>query len=308
VKFIIFPPGLINYPTTTHPWEATATFDDVMEIVLASERLSYDYVTMPDHIVIDHHAAELLGSRWPDPITALAYFAGATTSIGLYTSVLVIPYSNLFVQAKALATLDWMSKGRLALAIGLGHLESEYQALGVDFAKRGAIANEYIEALRILWTSDEPRYEGEHVSFDDIVLDPKPVSDPCPPIYIGGNSKPAMRRAARLGDGWHPWTVQPGDLPGCLEYIRSQPDYGAPDRPFEVIMPLSRLNVDDVTHEELGDTYVPGTEDEIVEDIETLIAAGTTGLLTYFPPTSSKEEYLERITWFAETIIPRYRS
>ena len=179
--------------------------------------------------------------------------------------------------------------------------------LGVPFEERGLVTDEYLLAMKELWTNEVASFEGKHVKFKDLMCDPAPVTKPHPPIYIGGNSKPAMRRAAKLGDGWHPWTVDPKDLPACIEYMHDQPGLRDNPRPFEIIMPMSRLNVDDVTHVELGESYVPGTEGEILNELGTLRELGTTTILTYFAPTSSLQDYLERITWFAEDVMTKFR-
>jgi probable F420-dependent oxidoreductase len=307
MKFILFPPGLIKYPTTTHPWEHSATLADVERIVRASDDLGYDYVTMPDHIVISTEEAEVLGAMWPETITTLAYFAGITNRISMYTSVLVIPYRNPLFTAKALATLDWLSGGRLTLAVGAGHAEREFESLGVPIKERGAIMDEYLTVIKKLWTEEVSTFHGTYVNYTDMMCDPHPVQKPHPKIYVGGNTKAAMRRAARHGDGWHPWTVQPSQVPAAIAYIKEQRELIENPRPFDIIMPISRLNVDDVSHKEMGDTYVPDSREEVLEELESLKELGCTGILTYFPPTASIEEYLERITWFAEEVMPSYR-
>jgi hypothetical protein len=191
--------------------------------------------------------------------------------------------------------------------------EAEFEVLGVPFKERGAITDEYLRAIEVLWTevlwTDEiAEFAGTYVNFSNMVCDPRPVQKPGPPILIGGNSKAAMRRAARLGDGWHPWTVSPTDLPACIEYIYGQPELQNKPRPFEIVMPMARLNVDDVTHQELGVTRFPTTTEEVLDEIGTLRDLGSTGILTYFAPTSSLEEYLGRIAWFAEDIMPPFRN
>jgi probable F420-dependent oxidoreductase len=308
MKFILFPPGLIKYPTAMHPWEhGDIGVKDVVRVVKAADALGYDYVNMPDHIVISSTEAEVLGPQWPEVMTSLAFFAGITERIGLYTSVLVVPYRSPYLLAKAFATIDWLSGGRVALAVGAGHAEDEFDVLGIPFKERGAITDEYLRAMKVLWTEEVADFTGTYVNFSDMVCSPHPVQKAGPPIYIGGNSKAAMRRAARIGDGWHPWTVSPEDLPACIEYIYEQPELRDNPRPFEIIMPMARLNVDDVTHKELGETHFPTSTEEVLDEIGNLRDLGSTGILTYFAPTSSLEEYLDRIAWFAEEIMPQYR-
>ena len=140
-----------------------------------------------------------------DRITTLAYLAGITDRIKLVTSVMIIPYRNPILTAKMLSTLDMLSKGRLILGAGVGWMEEEFELLDTaPFAERGAVPNEYLRAFIALWTSDNPTFEGKYVNFSDITFLPKPGQKPHPPIWIGGQSKPAIRRAAQLGNAWHP--------------------------------------------------------------------------------------------------------
>jgi len=308
MQFILFPPGLIGYPTAAiHEWEHDCSVSDVELVVRTADSLGYDYLSMPDHIVQAADHVELMGKKWPEQFATLAYFAAITKNIQLYTNVNVVPHRSPILMAKTVATIDWLSGGRMALGLGAGHSKSELGVLGVPFEQRGTITNEYILAMKELWTNEVASFHGDHVSFDEIVCDPRPVRKPHPPIFIGGNSRPAMRRAAALGDGWAPWLVEPRELPGCIDYLYSQPGLRDNARPFEIVMPLSRMNVDDVTHDVLGDTIIPGAENEVMEELATLQKLGTTGILTFFPATSSLNEYIERITWFAQDVMPSFR-
>jgi probable F420-dependent oxidoreductase len=307
MKFILFPPGLIGYPTTTQAWEAEMTVADMARVVTTADDLGYHYLTMPDHIAIDREHAKVMGSRWPEAITLLGYFAAITKRIAMYTSVLVVPYRHPLLIAKGFSTVDWLSNGRLALGVGVGHSDGEFAALGVDFAARGKITDEYLLAVKELWTKDVASFHGEHVEFTDMICDPRPVQQPHPPIFVGGNTKVAMRRAAALGDGWHPWTVPPSELPAAIEYLHDQPGLRDNPRPFEIVMPMARLNVDDVTHVDQGETYFPVSREEVLDELSTLRDAGTTIVPVGFGPTRSLDHYFERVTWFAEEIMPAFR-
>ena len=118
---------------------------------------------------------------------------------------MIIPYRNPILTAKMLATLDMLSKGRLILGAGVGWMEEEFELLDTPpFAERGAVTDEYLRAFIELWTKDDPQFDGKYVSFSGITFLPKPVQKPYPPIWIGGQSKPAIRRAAQIGNAWHP--------------------------------------------------------------------------------------------------------
>jgi probable F420-dependent oxidoreductase len=140
----------------------------------------------------------------PDPLVWLTYVAALTSTIKLATGILILPQRNPVVLAKEVATLDVLSKGRTILGVGVGWLKEEFDAIGVDFAERGAITDEYIEALRTLWRDDEPTFKGQWSAFERAKSYPKPAQEGGVPIHIGGHSKAAARRAGRLGDGFFP--------------------------------------------------------------------------------------------------------
>ena len=170
----------------------------------------------------------------------MAFVAGKTSRLRLVTSVTVVPHRPAVLQAKMLATIDVLSNGRLTFGIGAGWMKEEFQALGVPpFPERGAVTDEYLDAFRELWTKDDPRFEGRHVKFADILFEPKPVQKPHPPIWVGGESGPALRRTARIGDAWYPIGTNPQHrleldeaLPGRRRAV-APPDSRGGTRPVE---------------------------------------------------------------------------
>jgi len=155
-----------------------------------------------------------------EPLTVLGFAAACTSTIRLGTTVLIVPYRNPLVAAKVLSTLDVLSGGRVTVGLGVGWTEDEFKALGVPFKERGALSDEYIAVLKMLWTQDKPAFHGQYVHFDHIAFEPKPVQKPHIPIWIGGNSKRAIRRAVALGDGWHPTRPLVGDVKAGVAYLR----------------------------------------------------------------------------------------
>jgi probable F420-dependent oxidoreductase len=306
MKFALGTPAVILYPPITSPWEPQASGADVLGIARRADELGWDWLTVSEHIVMPIEMASVMGRRFPEALTAAAVLAGATRRIKLLTYVLVLGYRNPVLLAKQVATLDFLSGGRIVLGAGVGHLEREFLVLNAPFDGRGAIAEESIRAMRELWTSEHPSFQGDSVQFENIAFEPKPVQEPHPPILIGGNSKAAMRRAARLGDGWLPWLIGREELPPCLDYIRSQPEFDA-GRPFEVVMPLNPPNVEDYSHREIGPTHEPGNRQEIVEEIGRLADAGVTVTQVVAPRTASVEQFLEWIEWFAREVMPAFR-
>ena len=195
--------------------------DSLIRIATEAEALGFDYVTVSDHIMIPTSIA----SRYPysesgefpsgaaaprlEQLTAAAFIAAATQKLRIVTSVMVVPHRPAVLTAKILATLDYLSKGRLTLGIGAGWCEEEFIAIGAPpFAERGAVTDEFMAVCRELWTADEPKFDGKYVKFRDVLFPPKPVQARIP-IWVGGESGPALRRTAAYGDAWYPIGTNP---------------------------------------------------------------------------------------------------
>jgi probable F420-dependent oxidoreductase len=304
VKFGLGTPALITYPPVMSAWEQDATGVDIVRIAQKADELGFDWLTVPEHIVMPHEMLEIMGPRYPEAIAASAFLLGATKRIKVLTYVLVLPYRNPLMLAKQIATFDWLSGGRFMLGTASGHLEREFELLGVPFHERGKLADEYIRAMKELWTSDRPSFQGKYVQFDEIAFEPKPAQKPHPPILIGGNSRPAMRRAAALGDGWLPWLVKRDQLAGELDWLAQQPGFAEKRDRFEVVMPLAPLNVEDYTHRELGKTRAPRGKEQIIEELGLLAEAGATATLVAPPKPPSVDHYIEWMEWFAAEVMP----
>src|SRR5262245_15977202 len=206
-----------------------ASPDAIRQVAGHAEQLGFDSIWVSDHIVIPQSEADRfargfgdttgIGSMIYEPLTVLAFAAAFTSRIRLGTTVIILPYRNPLVTAKALSTLDVLSGGRVTAGVGVGWMEPEFVALGVPFHGRGALSDEYIEAMKVLWTQNRPAFHGRHVQFDNIGFEPKPMQKPHIPLWIGGNSRSAIRRAVALGDGWHPTRALVPDLKAGLEYL-----------------------------------------------------------------------------------------
>ena len=169
-----------------------------------SESLGYHLLMASDHVAITPDVHARYPAPFYEPISLLSYLAGITNAIELGTTVLIVPYRNPLETARSCANLDQLSGGRFILGVGIGWAQEEFQALRVPFKSRGAITNEYLEAIKLLWTQDLASYEGEFVSFKDVHTAPRPARSPHPPIWVGGASDAAFRRTVRYGDAWHP--------------------------------------------------------------------------------------------------------
>ena len=196
--------------------------ETLARICLGAEAMGFDYGAFSDHIVIPtdvnarypySETGEFPRGSWAgrhEQMAEIAFIAGKTSRLRLVTSIMVVAHRPAVLTAKILSTIDVLSGGRLTVGVGAGWLQEEFEALGAPpFAARGAVTDEYLRAFRALWTEDDPRFAGEHVKFGGIAFAPKPVQKPHPPIWVGGESGPALRRAARLGTAWYPIGTNP---------------------------------------------------------------------------------------------------
>jgi len=194
-----------------------SALDPLVRLCTGAEELGFDYGTFSDHVVISTEIAspypysatgeftnQGTGER-NEQLIELAFVAARTSKLRLVTSVMVIPHRPAVLAAKQLATIDVLSGGRVVLGIGAGWMKEEFEAIGAPpFAERGKVTDEYVDAFRELWTKDRPRFAGKYVAFDKITFAPKPAQKGGIPIWVGGESGPALRRTAKYGDAWYP--------------------------------------------------------------------------------------------------------
>lgn len=205
----------------------TSSPEALRALAQRAEDLGYDSVWVSDHIILPRQVQSFYpyspdgvpgfvpDEPYYEPLATLNFLAGCTRRVRLGTHVLIIPYRNPVLTAKILATLDVLSEGRVILGAGVGWMEEEFQAMGLDtYAQRGAVTDEYLQLYKELWTKEHPEFNGEYYQLSGAGFQPKPVQQPHPPIWIGGHTGPAIRRAAKLGDGWMPIGLRP---PAILE-------------------------------------------------------------------------------------------
>lgn len=195
--------------------------DSLRRIIAEGETLGFDYVTISDHIMVPRNLESKYPytntgefpagatAAWLEQLTTTAYIAALTTKMRFVLSVMVVPHRPAVLTAKILSTIDYLSKGRLTLGIGVGWCREEFEAIGAaPFDDRGHVTDEWMMACKALWTQDEPRFDGKYVRFNDVVFTPKPVQQPIP-IWVGGESAPALRRTVRYADCWYPVGTNP---------------------------------------------------------------------------------------------------
>ena len=197
---------------------------DAETLTLRAEALGLDGVFVPDHILAPPATTQHYGPNWPDPFALLAFLAGRTRRIQLGASVIVLPYRNPLVTAKAAATVDQASGGRFIFGVGVGWDEEEFRNLGLPFRQRGAQTDEYLRVIKAAWSADQPSFIGKYMTFSGATFAPRPAQAPHPPIWVGGLpgtiSAPALRRVALLGDAWHPLALSLADLEKGIATIR----------------------------------------------------------------------------------------
>jgi len=195
--------------------------DSLTRIVTEAEALGFDYLTISDHIMVPRNLDSKYpytdtgefpagtAAAWLDQLATTAYIAALTRRLRFVLSVMVVPYRPAVLTAKMLATIDYLSKGRLTLGIGVGWCREEFEAINAaPFDDRGNVTDEWMMACKELWTKHDPHFDGKYVKFSDVVFAPKPVQAPIP-IWVGGESGPALRRIARYADGWYPVCTNP---------------------------------------------------------------------------------------------------
>ena len=208
----------INAYANAHP-------ETMARVARATEAAGFESLWGGEHVVLPDPQAPpspmAPGDAILDPVIALTYAAAVTTRVRLGTGIIILPQRNPLVLAKELASLDVLSNGRLIFGIGVGYLEAEFRALGAPFEDRGAVTDEYLAAMRAIWTEPKPEYRGRFVTFSNVQAYPRPVQHPYPPIVVGGRSAPALRRAVQQGHGWYGFGLDVEATKGVLDALRA---------------------------------------------------------------------------------------
>ena len=262
--------NLINFGPGANP-------DSFRRTVEISETLGYHFVMTSDHIAVTTDVSDRYPAPFYEPLSTLGWLAGITT-MEIGSTVIIVPYRSPLETAKACANIDQLSGGRFIFGVGVGWAEGEFDVLGVPFNRRGAMTDEYLEAIKLLWTEDMASFEGKYVSFKDINTAPRPVQNPHPPIWVGGPSAAAMRRAVRYGSAWHPIRITVDHLRNTdyplLKRIADEEGKAVPD-----LCPRIRLRITDSPMSEIERLAGEGTIDQIRRDLDELHALGCTYVL-----------------------------
>lgn len=297
--------------------------ESIVALAREGEELGFGFVSVSDHIVIPRD----INSRYPynesgefagggdgeclEQLTLLTYLAANTETVGLLTSVMVLPHRPPVLTAKILATIDVLSGGRLIVGCGVGWMREEFDALGTPpFDERGAVGDDYLRIFKELWTSDNPSFESSYASFSNVAFAPRPVQKPHPPIWVGGESPPALRRAALLGDVWYPIGANPRFPVGTLgqyatyaDRVRGYAREGGRD-PSELGFAFSAGWYDDreaQTGSDGGRKRFTGAPRQIADDIKAYEELGVSNLSIGLQ-AGTLQETMDRLDRFATDV------
>jgi probable F420-dependent oxidoreductase len=303
----------------------TATPEALETLVHRGEACGFHSVVIADHIVfpttIDSKYPYTVGGAFPgqgdalEQLALMSFIAAKTEKLRLITSVMILPHRNPLVTAKMLATIDVLSKGRVTVGVGVGWLREEFEALQApDFDQRGAASNEYLEIFKTVWTQDPASFDGAFYQFKALRCLPHPVQKPHPPIWIGGHSRPALRRVAKYGDGWHPVganpavPLRPPEMKAKIDELKRFTEAEGRDPSTLTLSykaPLYDVTQSGALEQQTGLERRPfsGTTEQIVEDIAAFSQLGVSDLI-FDVRSETLSESLERLEHFATVIVP----
>lgn len=225
----------------------------IARVAHAAEDAGFDSAWVGEHVVLPEPRVPPSPMEPLDPIldpaVALTFIAAHTRSLRLGTGIIILPQRNPLVLAKELASLDVLSEGRLIVGVGVGYLEPEFRALGAPFADRGRRTDEYLAALRAIWSMEQPAYQGQYVSFSGVQARPRPVQQPHPPIVMGGRSPAAFRRAVQQAQGWYGFALDLAQTEQCIAGLRAAAErHGRPRELGELEISVTpRMRMDQET-------------------------------------------------------------
>ncbi|MFJ9706418.1 LLM class F420-dependent oxidoreductase [Streptomyces sp. NPDC101234] len=285
------------------PWEAAAGPADLVAIARAAEHAGFAYLAVCDHVAIPRRLAPAMSTVWYDPVATLAHLAAVTERVRLLSHVAIVGLRHPLLSAKQYATLDHLSGGRLILGVGAGHVAEEFEVLGVDFRQRGAVLDEAIDALRAALGPDEfPSHHGKFYDFEGLGQRPRPAQERVP-VWVGGSSPAAVRRAALKGDGWLPQGDPRDRLPAQIDrLLRLREDAGV-EEPITVGAIAEPLYVG-VPGWEVGRRTLSGSPEELAESLRAYGDMGVHQIQVRFR-SRSRAELIDQIHAFGAEVAPR---
>ena len=309
--------GVAVTTSVTPAVTAAAQAEYLLELTLAIEEAGYDSIWVSDRTVFPADLAtrypEVYGPGKSDPdaqnvleaMTVLSYVAGATSRCRLGMSVLVLPFRHPVLNAKMVATLDVLSGGRVIFGVGVGWMQEEFEAMGAPYLDRGAHTDEHIEMFKALCAKGTPQYHGRHFDYSGMTFFPKPLQRPHPPIWIGGNTRAALRRAARLGDAWHGIRLTPEELALKKEALRALcQEHGRSPDSVQVTL-RATMHLGRAQRSPAGDRVpLTGHVGNVLDDVRRYEEAGLEYLVLSVAADST-DSTVESIRRFADEVMAR---
>ncbi|MEV8532898.1 TIGR03619 family F420-dependent LLM class oxidoreductase [Streptomyces sp. NPDC051211] len=284
------------------PWEASATAADLAGVARAADRAGFGYLASCDHVAIPRRLASAMSTVWYDPVATLSFLAGVTENVRLLSHVAIVALRHPLISAKQYATLDHLSGGRLILGVGAGHVQEEFEVLGVDFERRGAVLDEALDALRVALGPEEfPEFEGEFYRFEGLGQRPRPAQQRIP-VWVGGSSPAAVRRAAVRGDGWLPQGDPRDRLPGRIARIRELREAAGITDPIEIGAITEALYVGEPGWD-TGRRTLTGKGEVLAESLREYGALGVDQIQVRFR-SRDRAELCDQITAFGAEVAP----
>ncbi|MFE0762407.1 TIGR03619 family F420-dependent LLM class oxidoreductase [Streptomyces smyrnaeus] len=287
------------------PWEAAAGPAALLAVARAADRHGFAYIGCCEHVAVPRRLAGAMSTVWYDPVATLSFLAAATERVALLSHVAVVGLRHPLATAKQYATLDHLSGGRLVLGVGAGHVREEFEALGADFPARGAVLDETVDALKAALGEEEfPAFSGDRYTFADLGQRPRPAQRPRPPLWVGGSSPRAVRRAALRGDGWLPQGDPREALPPKIDRIRRlREEAGLAETPFTVGAIAEPLYLGRPTWD-VGRRTLRGSAESVAAALRPYRDMGVTQLQLRFR-SRSLDELLDQMALFAAEAAPR---
>jgi len=290
--------------TLLEPWEEQAGVEDLVAVARQADATGLDFVGVCDHVAIPDNAyAAHMSTTWYDTVATLGFLAAHTERVQLLSAVWIPAYRHPLVTAKAFGTLDHLSGGRVVLGVGAGHLQAEFEALGVDFHRRGRLLDETLQALRGAYAEPYVSFEGETFAYLRMGVAPAPVRGELP-VWIGGNGPAAWRRVGRLGDGLIPMGNPPDQYPEILATIREAAERaGRSDATFDIGIMPPRIHVGEPRYDLGAWPHLTGEPARIAEALRAVLATGANVLHVKFR-SRSRDELLDQMAAFAADVAP----
>jgi probable F420-dependent oxidoreductase len=287
-------------------WEPSSGPAELAQLARQADDSGFFYIAVCDHTFIPRRLAPAMSTTWYDTVATLGWLAGITSRVRLMSHVYIATLRHPLRAAKEFATLDLLSGGRLIIGVGAGHVLEEFEVLGPEFLERGKALDESIDAIAAALVDEFPELPGPRWPARDLGIGPRPVQQPRPPIWVGGSSRPALRRAAARGDGWLPQTAKRSELATQVAELRELRQELRGGAPIAIGALAGIFHVGQPSWD-LPPGTVSGSPEQIAENLAEIIGLGVSHLQLRFPSRSA-QEMCDQMAAFGEQVGPLLRT